>query len=197
MLYEDCTCSVALLARRTCFEHVGLYDESLVASEDWDMWLRVARHHRFVFVDKTLARIRLHDSNLTGAHSDRLAVVLEGRTIPLDKFFGQAELPASLRLMSTTAYSNVHLSTGLRWLQAGDIRKAAASFFRAVRVGNRRPLVVVRIAWFAVAVPLLRRCAIGRYLEIAFADYRRRRRSRGNASPESVMSDASSKHPDG
>src|SRR5262249_10455091 len=61
LLYDDGTCNVALLARRECFERAGFYDEDLVASEDWDMWLRVARHYRFAFVDKVVTDIRWHD----------------------------------------------------------------------------------------------------------------------------------------
>ncbi len=37
------------LIRRGCFDVVGLYDERL-RYEDWDMWLRIAAHFKYVFM---------------------------------------------------------------------------------------------------------------------------------------------------
>ncbi len=45
--------SVALL-RRSTLETVGLFDESLPMRSDWDMWIRLARHHSFVTVPRVL-----------------------------------------------------------------------------------------------------------------------------------------------
>jgi len=45
--------SVAL-CRRTGFERVGGFDESLPMRSDWDMWIRLARHYPFVTVPRVL-----------------------------------------------------------------------------------------------------------------------------------------------
>lgn len=47
-----------VLCRRTCFETVGLFDESLAAAEDWDMWLRISQDFGFDFVSDRLVKIR-------------------------------------------------------------------------------------------------------------------------------------------
>src|SRR5262245_59872905 len=75
LVFDDCTCHIALVARRASLEEAGLYDERLAANEDWGMWLRVARRHPFVFVDRILAGIRWHDDNLTGPRSSSFEVV--------------------------------------------------------------------------------------------------------------------------
>jgi len=166
LVYDDCTCNVALLARRACFDRVGGYDEALVANEDWDMWLRVARYWQFAFVDRVLARIRWHDGNLTGPASPQFADVLAARTAPLDKLFRDPDLPAAIRSMEPAAYANVHLFRGLRWLQAKGVRRsvgnAAREFSLAIRASDRRLETAARIAWFAGAVPMLRRVSPGR-----------------------------------
>jgi glycosyltransferase involved in cell wall biosynthesis len=54
----------AALVRRDCFEAVGPYDESLVY-EDWDMWLRIARHYEFAVAPRICARYRVHERSLS------------------------------------------------------------------------------------------------------------------------------------
>ena len=100
LLYEDFTCNIATLARRSCFDRAGEYDESLPANEDWDMWLRIAENNRLAFVDRVLARYRWHDGNMTGAASPLFRLVLETRIRPLDKVFARADLPAAAMAMN-------------------------------------------------------------------------------------------------
>lgn len=54
-----------VMLRRTVFDQVGGYDESLGA-EDYDMWLRIARRYRWAFVDEPLVYYRLLDGSLSG-----------------------------------------------------------------------------------------------------------------------------------
>ena len=55
------------LVRRSCYDKVGLYDETL-PWEDWDMWLRMARHYSFIYSPIPSAKYRLHEKSL--ARSD-------------------------------------------------------------------------------------------------------------------------------
>ena len=164
LVYDDCTCNIALLARCECFERAGPYDETLIANEDWDMWLRVARHFRFAFVDRVVARVRWHEGNLTGLNSARLSEVLGSRTVPLDKLFAQADLPAPVAALRMTAYANVHLFAGLRWWQAGRYRAALGAFRHVLQRSDRPAVTAVRIVWRAGIRPRLDRWRLGRAL---------------------------------
>jgi len=66
--------AMTTLVRRSCYDQVGLYDESL-PWEDWDMWLRIARQYSFVYSPTPSAKYRVHDKSLS--HSDR-ACILKG-----------------------------------------------------------------------------------------------------------------------
>lgn len=174
LVYDDCTCNIALLARRECLELAGPYDETLIANEDWDLWLRVARHCRFACVERVVARIRWHAGNLTGTGSTQLSRVLASRTVPLDKLFANPDLPPQVRAMRSTAYANVHLFGGLRWWQAGN-RGAAMKEFRLVLHHSERPvLAALRIAWRVGLVPVLNRWPQGRRLAKRVASTYRR-----------------------
>ncbi len=51
-----------VVVRRDTIVKVGLFDESLLATEDWDMWIRMLRRGNFAYIDEKLAykRIRVH-----------------------------------------------------------------------------------------------------------------------------------------
>ena len=51
--------------RRQAALTVGLFDESIKASEDREFILRLSRAGRFAFVDHVLAKIRIHETNLS------------------------------------------------------------------------------------------------------------------------------------
>jgi glycosyltransferase involved in cell wall biosynthesis len=174
LLYEDFTCNIATLARRSCFDRAGEYDESLPASEDWDMWLRIAEHDRFAFVDRILARYRWHDGNMTGPASPLFRVVLETRTRPLDKAFARADLPAAVVAMKPIAYENVHLYRCLRWLHVHSFGDSWRELRWALRVAERPSTTIVRIAWFVLVGEVLGRSWAGRRLADSLTVARRR-----------------------
>lgn len=47
-----------VLIKRECFKKVGLFDESLRAAEDWDMWIRISQSFEFDYTPDSLVRIR-------------------------------------------------------------------------------------------------------------------------------------------
>lgn len=178
LLYEDCTCNIALVARRECFEKAGPYDETMLAHEDWDMWIRVARHYPFFFVDQLLAYIRWHDGNFTGINSPHFETILTTRAAPLDKLFNDPELPQTVRTMKSQAYTNVFLYSGQRWMQRRAWRRAANDFIQAVKTSDRPLVTATRVAWLSIATPLLKRTEAGRRAITAIAGFRRRLRER-------------------
>ncbi len=54
-----------VLIKKSVFDTVGLFDESLRVGEDWDMWLRIAEKFQIEYVDAVLVAIRRHERNQT------------------------------------------------------------------------------------------------------------------------------------
>lgn len=77
----------AVLVRRECFEQVGLFDEKLRASEDWDMWLRVARAFRFAGIPDALLNYRMHGENMSADPEHMMRYQL----MVVEKHFGLAD----------------------------------------------------------------------------------------------------------
>jgi len=70
-----CISPSSVLLRRTLLDEVGLFDETLPACEDYDLWLRVAARHPVLLVDEPL--VIKH-----GGHDDQLSRTIWG----LDRF---------------------------------------------------------------------------------------------------------------
>lgn len=54
----------AVLIKRACLERTGGFDERLPSSEDWELWLRLAQHYAFDYVDETLLHLRRHGGSM-------------------------------------------------------------------------------------------------------------------------------------
>ena len=59
------------LIRRSCYDEVGLYDENL-PWEDWDMWMRIARHYSFLYSPTPSAKYRIHEKSLSRSDPGRM-----------------------------------------------------------------------------------------------------------------------------
>jgi glycosyltransferase involved in cell wall biosynthesis len=180
MLWGDFTCNITVVARRTCIERAGGYDETLATNEDWDLWLRVARHCTFAFTDRVLAQFRWHEARITGPGSPLFRATLEGRVAVLDKAFRDPDLPAAARALRSAAYRNLHTGVGLLWLGVRAWGDAARAFGRALRAGGNPFVTSARIAWFVLSWQYLGRRPWGRRL-VDWQSRTRRRWREGTA----------------
>ena len=49
-----------MLLRKVCFQRVGLFDESLPRSQDYDLWIRISREFLFECVQEPLFKYHVH-----------------------------------------------------------------------------------------------------------------------------------------
>lgn len=65
-LFRNALMSVpSVMVRRECFERIGLFNESLTTTEDWEMWMRIAAEYKVVYVDKIIAYVRVHPDSMS------------------------------------------------------------------------------------------------------------------------------------
>jgi glycosyltransferase involved in cell wall biosynthesis len=50
----------APIIKKECFERCGMFDTTLAACEDWDLWIRFAKYYEFAFVPEILAKYTIH-----------------------------------------------------------------------------------------------------------------------------------------
>jgi GT2 family glycosyltransferase len=121
----------AVMLRRSLFEGVGGFDESLAVCEDYDLWLRIARNTPVWLVDRALVVKR-------GGHADQLSHQLWG----MDRF----RVAALVRLLAQGDLSPVQhratlavLAEKCQILAQGAARRgrhAEAEAYRALPASN-------------------------------------------------------------
>lgn len=76
MFSQNFVCFSSAMVRREVFSRVGRFDPQWDLAIDYDLWLRVARHYTFEFVDEELVRYRTGHGNLSKKLADRVDGVL-------------------------------------------------------------------------------------------------------------------------
>jgi glycosyltransferase involved in cell wall biosynthesis len=136
LLTENCvvgSCSSSLI-RRKCFEKVGTFDETLSASEDWDLWLRIASHYSFDFVDLPLTFYRLHAGNM---HKD-LALMERNVFQVLDKFLKREALNPEVVRRRGEILAQHSLDFALNYFIERDFKNARRCLFSAWKWDKKR-----------------------------------------------------------
>jgi glycosyltransferase involved in cell wall biosynthesis len=95
---SNVVCLSSALVRADVFHKVGLFDEALPLAVDFDLWLRVAMHYRFDYVDAPLVKYRVGHGQLSRRLEERLLVALRVMDRFLDEYGGRAVVdPAVVR----------------------------------------------------------------------------------------------------
>lgn len=87
--------------RRRCIDEVGLFDETMRATEDRDMWLRIALRYQVAFIPKVIAYYRT-SANSMSSDLDRM---VKGQRQFIEKHYGA---PGCGRLARQIALSRVY-----------------------------------------------------------------------------------------
>ena len=102
----------SIFLRKRVYDEVGLFDESLRACEDWDVWLRVAKRYKIIHSHRILTRHRI----LPGSMSTDPLRMLNNRLAVLKKHVGE-EPDASGSAMLHRAYGRAYLGSCVEYLQ--------------------------------------------------------------------------------
>jgi glycosyltransferase involved in cell wall biosynthesis len=158
LLQGNGICASTVVVRRSVLERCGDFDPALRQGEDWDLWLRISRSHTIVKLPETLARYRVHGSNMT---RDYLTMRLYSRRV-LHRHLDECRSAGDARREEL-----IHV--GLRRLD----RHVAAQAFELARAGYaaRSPRMVRHLAWAVRLAPRF-------VLEQVGAKWPRRRSSR-------------------
>jgi glycosyltransferase involved in cell wall biosynthesis len=136
LLTENCvvgSCSSSLI-RRECFDTAGTFDETFSASEDWDLWLRIAPHYLFDFVDLPLTFYRIHPGNM---HKD-LALMERNVFHVLEKLFKRESLNQDLLKKRGGILAKHSLDFALNYFIERDLINARRCILSAWRWDKKR-----------------------------------------------------------
>ena len=117
----------AVVAKRDCFQRVGLFDERLDQATDYDMWLRIAKAYPIAFLNQPLCRWRRHSGNISDRELRHRQCVLQ----VVSAHFDSTRIPEKAY---RRRHSQLCVSMGRAYLNQGRIQEAKACFREAIHV---------------------------------------------------------------
>jgi glycosyltransferase involved in cell wall biosynthesis len=123
LLYEFHILVSSLMLRKSCFEKVGWFDESIPFGLDHDMWVRIAKEFQFECIEEVLAKYRIHDKRLT----TNLDLSIAGH----EKFFEKYKQWLEMR---PKVYSKKYLNLGIVYCLNGNLKKGRAAYRRSIAI---------------------------------------------------------------
>lgn len=115
MFRQNFICFSSAVVRRSVFDQVGMFDINLALAIDYDLWLRIARHYPFDYVDEPLVIYRTGHANLSRRTEERLKTAAAIMVRFLDEHGGRSALdPALVRRAQAETYYEIALATRSR-----------------------------------------------------------------------------------
>jgi hypothetical protein len=112
--FIETPCSV--LHRRSALPKTGVFDKSVNGAEDYELYLRIARHSEFLVHGTTVSEYRLHDSSLS-RDAERM-MVASYRVLQMERWLTNADMRRKLRLLRTHYFIGFVVVTVSRFLPA-------------------------------------------------------------------------------
>lgn len=154
LLLGDFLPNSTVVLRSTCRERVGWLNEDreLIAGEDYEYWLRVAKEFPLAGLSEVLAYYRLRDGSLLGDGADtekglRLSLAVLSS---VEKLYPRMWDESGIEKQRLLA--RLHIRAGFAWKQRGQWRRCFIKFRDALRL-NASP----RVLRWIIAATLLKR----------------------------------------
>ena len=112
------------MVRKECFDRIGFFDENLPAGQDYDMWIRLAKHYQFDYVREPLVLYRVHDKRITTDPHRKL------RATKLLHTKYSKELITSLK--HRKILGSWQFSLGVRYCKCGDLMRGKKELVKAI-----------------------------------------------------------------
>ncbi len=143
------------VVRRKCFDRIGLFDENLRGTEDWDMWMRLAEEYEVASIAEPLFYARIVPNSVSSLQNSMKMFNNEIKL--LDKVFSSNKSLSTTQKARSYAFRYLAVAKSLRL--NGDFSQAKDFALRAFRT---YPLQFLDLAQFKILCVILRDASKGK-----------------------------------
>lgn len=150
----------SVMCRKSCFDSLGGFDETLTMGEDYDLWLRIAAKHRFEYLAVPFVRMRFHDTNTCNvpiplyAQRDRLL-----KRVPVNPSLGITAAVKRRRLaLNRYRLARLYKEDGLYFNAAGAFFFSFLQYPYIGLIAAEKPPVFAGVFSFPFVKPLFAVC---------------------------------------
>ena len=157
LLLDNQIYNSSVMVRASILQQVGLCDPEIRGNtvQDYDLWLRIAKHSRFAFLDEPLTVFRVHSDQ--GTWDRRQMLTEESRLLERVIAGDPAVISEAMRLRMAGLYD----ALGTAHVDAGERRRARRQFARSLRWRRTRRAALLWAVCFLPA-PVIRRLQAAR-----------------------------------
>jgi glycosyltransferase involved in cell wall biosynthesis len=145
LLDENFIATSSVMVRREALANSGLFDPGLRGSEDFDLWLRLARTGRFAFLDEVLVFARQHSGN-TSRTVEFIRHQIRAARLMLTRWGDDPVAARLLRRRLGVCSWNLAYAERL----AGKYSEARSAYWASARFGHQRVSALARAALCAL-----------------------------------------------
>ena len=158
-LYELIQCSFlhgcTLLIPKVCFENVGLFNEKLPTTQDYELWVRMAKKYDFIHLPKKLIQARSHaeQGSRKASHFEELNTLYRW-------WLNELQVKKISQIYGISA-SNFYLKLAEIYKQRQLFGAYQAAIDKTLKLSNREHMSSLYMKMITVledAVELLKRC---------------------------------------
>lgn len=136
-----------VLLRKRCLDTVGMFDETMRATEDRDLWFRIAELYEVAYIDEVLAHYRFSHGSMSSDPSR----MLKAQLLFVHKHYKSG---ACSWVVLHQALAQIYREQGDFFFSGHQVMKSITYYFRSVVYNPFHPLNVYML-WRACAEPLL------------------------------------------
>jgi len=111
----------SILLRRECFEKCGMFDESMLACSDYDMWIRMSKKFSFKIIENILIKYYINENGLTFNYEKKvrsLEILLKKH----ENFFKK----------DYKGYSKQYFELGVFYCYNGELQEGRKAFVKSI-----------------------------------------------------------------
>jgi glycosyltransferase involved in cell wall biosynthesis len=122
-----------VMVRRSYLFEVGLYDPTFrYGSEDFDLWVRLAKKYKVAYIAEPLIKYRVHSSSLTGGR--KLDEVEKSNSLIFEGIFNDAHLGIFFSAQRPKAYFHLYSTLALSAYGRREMKTARRYLFKALKI---------------------------------------------------------------
>lgn len=125
----------SVIVKKDILQEVGLFDETFNISEDYDLWLRIARKYPVLYVNRVLCKYRYHADGLSGSADVRGLRWRYNNIRVLEKHLSNNGVPFEYRGLAKNLLSQHCWDAGWNYFNQNLFKESRSLFFRGMRYG--------------------------------------------------------------
>jgi glycosyltransferase involved in cell wall biosynthesis len=133
LLHGNYVCASTVMARRRCLYDVGLFDPTFrPGSEDFDLWVRLAKRYAVACIAEPLVKYRIHPGSIGATR--KLDEIEKKHCLILQGVFNDADVGPVLSSQRPKAYFHLYFRLADYAYGRGEMKTARKYLFRALKM---------------------------------------------------------------